>query len=317
VARYDVYGLSLETDFPFSWPLPRSRREPDLWFDCSSRRPFEVEFDELTTVHDVFVDDVPRPPDITYRIGADLDVVSVRDAADHYVTARRISCHLFDPSFAYLVEIQLLGMVLALWLERRGTPALHASVATVGSAAVAFLAEKGAGKTTVATALVAAGHRLLVDDLLAVHAEEDHVLAQAGYPMLRLWPEQVRHFLGEDPETSPDLVHPSYDKRRVPIGAGFGRFHEGPAPLRRIYVPVRIRSGRVRIMPMRPSQALVSVLRHAYLRDAVHGLGLAPGRLRSLAGVIERVPVRMLVYPSGLDRLGEVVHAIESDLEGP
>ena len=274
--------------------------------------PFDVPLDAATSVLDLPLGPDPETPGISFHRLDGVDVVRFADDAAHYLRRDRITCHLHDPSLDWLVEIQLLGMVLALWLELRGTPTLHASAAVVHGQAVAFLGVKGGGKTTAATALVAAGHPLLVDDLLALEVTADEVRAQPGYPMLRLWPEQADHFVGDHSDLP--LVHPSFTKRRVPVGAGFGTHQTVSAPLARIYLPVRRDGGEVTIEPISSREALIETVRQSFLHDAVHRFGLAGARLSILADVLRHVPVRRVTYPSGFGRLPELVAAIEADV---
>src|SRR5262245_5340416 len=61
----------------------------------------------------------------------------------------------------------LLTASLAMVLHQRGILAIHASVVAINNqSAVAFLGEKGWGKSTLAAALHARGHTFLSDDLL-------------------------------------------------------------------------------------------------------------------------------------------------------
>lgn len=312
LARYTLYGSTLASDFPFQWPLPGGTRDPDVRFSCVDTAPLDVDLGVATCVLDLPLGAETGAPSISYHRCDDVDVLRFGRDADHYLWPDRIVCHLHDPSLEWIVEIQLLGMVLALWLELRGTPTLHASTVVVDGSAVAFLGTKGGGKTTAATALVAAGHPLLVDDLLALHLTGSDVLAQPGYPMLRLWPEQVDHFLGGGDHLP--LVHPSFAKRRVQLGDGFGAHHAGPAPLRRIYLPVRRDGGEVAIEPVSSREALIETVRNSFLHDAVHSFGLAGPRLTVLAEVLRSASVRRVVYPSGFDRLPELVAAVEADV---
>lgn len=310
--HYSVYGVTLRSDFMFRWPLPHTAPPADVTFGCTNAAPLGVEWAAIPAVHEVRFEPTREPPDVTYHVASGLDVVRIRGVADHYVRPDRIDCHLLDPDLAYLAEMQLLGMVMALWLERRDTPTLHASCVVVDGTAIAFLGTKGGGKTTAAAALVAAGHAFLVDDLLALVLRDGAALAQPGYPMVRLWPDQVDHFVG-DPRHLPH-VHPSFSKRRVPVGTTFGTFRPTAAPLRRIYLPSRHHTGGVTIEPMRTADALIELVRHSFLREAVHGLGLAGARIRRLAEMLRTVDVRVLRYPHGFDHLPEVVAAIEYDL---
>lgn len=311
--HYLVYGVTLCSDFTFRWPLPRTAPPADVTFGCTTAAPVAVDWAANPSVHDVRSVPTRELPDITYHVAPELDVLRIRGVADHYVQHDRITCHLLDPDLAYLAEIQLLGMVMALWLERRNRPTLHASCVVVDGVAAAFLGSKGGGKTTAAGALLAAGHAFLADDLLALDLRDGAALAQPGYPMMRLWPDQVDHFVGDDPRQLP-RVHPSFTKRRVPVGTTFGTFQPTATPLRRIYLPSPERSGGVSIEPVRATDALIELVRHSFLREAVHGLGLAGARFHLLAEMLQTVDVRVLRYPQGFDHLPEVVAAVEDDL---
>ena len=301
----------METDFEFSFPLRVTGAPAELSFVCSRNAPVDVDWTSARLVFEEGED--AQPADFQwYRFG-DFDLVRIRDHADHYVWDDRILCHLFRPDYAYLAEIQLLGMVLGLWLERRGRPALHASGAVVDGHAVAFLANKGGGKTTTATALVAAGYPLLTDDLLAIDQRGVVPLAHPGYPQLRLWPEQADHFLGGHEDL--ELVHPEYTKRRVIVGeGGFGSFAAEPVPLHRIYLPQREARSGVSVERLRPQQGLIELIRHTFLPREVHRFGWQPQRMAALARLLESVPVCRLRYPDGLDELPQLVAAISHDV---
>lgn len=312
--RYRLYGITLETDFPFSWPLMETDTPVDVRFTCEETAPVAVDWARAPAVHEVAISGDEDRPDITYHVVDGLDVVRIRGVADHYVWADRIICHVHQEHLGYLVEIQLLGMVLAMWLERRGLPTLHASVVVVGGSAVAFLGAKGGGKTTAATALIAAGHRLLVDDLLTVQVASDgSAWAESGYPMLRLWPEQVRGLLGLVPEDLP-LVHPAFEKRRVDVHDHLGRFHDVSAPLRRVFLPARKPEGAPEIEPLGSGSALLALVNGSFLGRAIHGLGLSGPRLASLARIAESVEVAVLRIPDGFDHLGQLVETVEREV---
>lgn len=308
---FAVYGITLTTTWEFSWPLVPSDRPADLTFSCATEPPpgVEVRDDGAVPIEGDSLEDAP----ISFHPGPGYDVVRVSGVADHYVWPDRIVCHLREPSRAHLVEIQLLGVVLALWLERRGVPTLHASVVAISGRAVAFLGVPGGGKTTAAAALIAAGHELLVDDLVATRIDGDRVMVDHGYPLLRLWPAQADHFLGS--HTEYPRLHPFYDKRLVAIGERFGRFRAAATPLARIYLPQRhLEDHEARIEPVASGEALLTLVANSFLHEAVHRLGLAGARLPYLSSVLSRTPPRRLRYPSGFDRLPELVDAVTADL---
>ena len=94
------------------------------------------------------------------------DVLHFTDVADFYVWPDRIVCYQLQRAYRYQVETWLVGAVLALWLEQKGIPVMHASAVVVEDCAVAFLASSTGGKSCIAAALMQYGCPLLTDDAL-------------------------------------------------------------------------------------------------------------------------------------------------------
>jgi hypothetical protein len=218
------------------------------------------------------------------------------------------------------VQIALLGMVLALWLERRGITVLHAAVVVIDGCAVGFLADSQAGKSTLAAALVADGHPLLSDDLLVCQDQAGEIVAQPGFPAMRMWPDTARNFLGD--HANLDRVRLGSDKRRVRLAAsdsaaGFGRFCAKPAPLACIYVPQRTSEhlSCPSVSLQAPAQATATLVRHSVLSRTLRASGESPAQLSRLAGIAARVPVRTVRYSSGYDLLPGVCEFIQRDLQ--
>ena len=235
------------------------------------------------------------------------------DVADFFVWPDRIECYRLQGSDTDLIEIRLLGMVLSLWLEHQGLPALHASAVSVTDRAAAFMATNSGGKTTLAAALMQLGYPLVSDDVLAVESCHDVFMAHPSYPQMRMAPVQADHFLGGHKQL--DLVHQADSKRRVPVGnQGFGSFCFETPPLACLYLPERHAGGGIHIQPVSPSEAVFELVRHSFLARIVSALGLQPGRIASLSRMAETIPIRRLIYAEGFDNLPQVSAAIVEDL---
>ena len=253
-----------------------------------------------------------------YRQGG-LHVLRFTEAADLYIWPQEIVCHLLDPANDYMVEIYLLGFALSVWLELQGIPALHASAVVVEDRAVGFLAANSGGKSSLAAALMQAGHPLLTDDILPVERRQEAFWGRPGYPQMRMWPDQAQHFLGYYEDL--DIVHPAYPKRRVPVGEnGLGAFCEVPQPLACLYIPERrdpdARETQVEITPILGVEALTSLLGQSFALGIVEALGLQASRFSFFASLASQVPMRRLVYPEGYEQLPRVRRAILDDLLG-
>jgi hypothetical protein len=89
-------------------------------------------------------------------------------------------------------ERLVLAQALPLAALLQGVELLHAGAVCLGDRAVAFLGPSGAGKTTIATQLVARGARLLTDDVLAVTTEGTTVWGHRGGAVARIDAAAIR-----------------------------------------------------------------------------------------------------------------------------
>jgi hypothetical protein len=313
IERYRVYGVTIESDYPFGVPLPLSDAPPDLGFELTRDPPAGVSLAHCRPLYTEGERDDGRPVFAFYAL-EDRAVVRISGAMDFHCLPDRIVCHLHDPAHSYLMDVALFGMVMSLWLERQGVPTLHASTVRIGDRAVAFLSGRAGGKTSTASACLAAGHTLVSDDLLALTMRAGRVLAQPGYPQMRMWRDQARHFLGSEEAGAP--YHPDYEKRRISLGDDFGSFEAAPAPLSRLYLPERSGdpTAEVTISTMPPRVAVMALIRQSFLPREVVRFGLQAARLEFFARLLLTVPVRRLIVPHGLGELPRVVAAIEADV---
>lgn len=210
-----------------------------------------------------------------------------------------------------LLALPLLGPVMAMLLHLRGKLVLHASAVAAGDRGAIFLGDKRAGKSTTAAALVAAGNRLLTDDVLAFETLPTGGLGiLPAYPQIKLASDSALAVTIEA-MIEPQL-HPAIDKRQHRLTRGFSHDSIG---VRRIYVLER--GAAAKIIPMPLQAALPALLRFSYVTRfesaALYGASAAR-HLRLCAELAGSVGVRRLIAPIGLDRLDELVTLVEHDL---
>lgn len=309
--RWTLYGLVVTTPHPFVNRLVETDAPADLWIRPVDAPPLAPGWEAtapgyrspaMIDEHQHFLDVVVTPGATVFRFS---------EVVDFFVLDGGIAYLLHDPAYAYMVELHLLGFVLSYWLERAGRPALHASAVVVDGHAVAFLSSHGGGKTSLAATLLGLGYGLLSDDIVALTPSDIGPLAHPGYPQMRMWPEQARHFVGHD---DLEKVHPALTKRRVPVGpGGIGSFDGERRPLVSLYLPQRRDGGEVAFETMAAGPALFELVRHTFLTGIVEGVGLSTARFAALGEVVRRVPLRVVRYPNGLDLLPVVAERIADD----
>lgn len=300
------------TDFPFASRLRSGAEDgegpPDLTFKVSEQ-PVLSPWPASPVYASPTWNGAPQAS--LFRSSA-LEVLRCREAGDFLIGTERIEVSL-EGARLDLAELRFLGPVLSYWFERGGLPTLHASAVAVNGRAVAFLSRHGGGKSGLASALVQAGFPLLTDDLLVLEEREERWEVRPAYPEIRMWPDEAAHFVGA-PENLP-LVQADSEKRRVAIGDGaFGSFLDASTPLACIYLASRRpeTDGGGEIQPVSRSEALIELVRHSFSPRLVEAAGLQPARLDRLARLVRAVPVRRLIYPSGFDRLPEVVRSLNN-----
>jgi len=313
---YSLYGMNIASDFPFANRLARGIGEPDLTFRVMDEPPVTGWEDDAPVFASSPETDGAEESLIRVYRSDGCHVLSMTDVADYYLWPDRIACHLRDPACEHLVEIHLLGIALSLWLELKGTPALHASAVVVEGRAVGFLATNKGGKSSLSAALMQVGHPLLTDDILPVELEGGAFKGRPGYPQMRMWPDQALHFLDryEDLET----VHPAYSKRRAPVGEdGLGTFCDEPRPLGCLYLPERRDPAAwgtgIEFRRVPPVEALMTLIGQSFVPNTAEALGLGRQRLDLFAALVSQIPVRRVVYPEGYRYLPRVREAILED----
>ncbi|ESY11300.1 serine kinase [Mesorhizobium sp. C386A] len=209
-----------------------------------------------------------------------------------------------------LLAFPLLGPVMALLLHQRGLLILHASAIAVGVKSAVFMGDKGAGKSTTASAMIRAGHRLLTDDVVALDLTERPMIVP-GFPQLKLAADAAAAFPIRQAEIRPQ-VHAAIDKMQHRLHAGFAA---DAVPATRIYILER--SDKAAITPLPGIGALPAIIKFSYVtrfgRPALVG-DFATTHLRQCAALASQIGVCRLEVPTGLDRIGEAVALIENDL---
>jgi len=207
-----------------------------------------------------------------------------------------------------LVRTIVLGPAIALALELAGFLCLHGSAVSLDGRASAFLAPKYFGKSTLATALTAAGGRLLADDLLVVNAGTP-VTVRPGVASVRLWADTAAALPLD--AISQTLIH---GVKTTVTGFRDEALARTPTALGDIYLlsPVRADAGappvaRTRLGPM---EAAIALARHTKLPDSLVGLRAAGSQLATAAKVAASVPVWRLHVVRDMSRLEAIVRQL-------
>lgn len=198
-------------------------------------------------------------------------------------------------------EERLYGIPLALLTSRRGALPLHAATVQIGDVAVALAAPGRHGKTTLAAALMAAGHRLLSEDVSCCTLEADPTVLP-GPALLRVRRDAHERLALPGAEVTfadEDRIHLAVPERE--------RGDCRPVRLRAIFL-LRPGDGAPRTTPVAPHEALRD------LWALSTKLPTEEDRARCFAGIaalVDRVPTYDLSRPNRWELLPATVELIE------
>jgi hypothetical protein len=208
----------------------------------------------------------------------------------------------------------LIGRVLGTALRLRGTISLHGAAIMIGTPAVAIVADRDVGKSTLAGALAATGYAVMSDDVVAITEESAGWTVHPGYPRLRLKPLAIEALELVAPAL--DRVFTGQEKRYLPLSESTGtRFQREPAPIGAIYELARSSAlDSPRIEPVEGADRLATLLRHRSAGHIQVPRARQAQELRSLGALSSSVPVRRIVTPDGLQYVSASCSALCNDL---
>lgn len=207
-----------------------------------------------------------------------------------------------------VLRIYLLGAALGLLLHQRGIMTLHASTVVVNGEALAFVGDRGWGKSTTTGAMMNRGNLTISDDVTALNLDlQSSPVVLPGFPQLKLWCDSAIS-LGHQLESLPRL-HPDFEKRVQRFTTGFA---STAVPLKCIYV---LGSGSpLEIEPLPSSTALAAIMRNWYCarfgEQMLQVVGI-PAHFQRCSELVNRVKVYTLKRPNDLSRLDEIAKSVE------
>ena len=279
---YSAFGLRIRSELPLPGLRPATG-EPDIHIQRG----------------EVLAPGGFPPTGIAHEPEPDADRLAWLDRARLRITDGEITVDSADPAFAQQCVV---GPGMGVLLHRRGLLVLHGAAIDVGGRAVVLLGDKGAGKSTTAAALIARGHRLLTDDLVALAPDASVPMVLPGPTQMKLWPEAVEA-IGLDATVTPFFE-----------GLAKGIWSEAPTttsptPLALVAV---LEWGEAEWTPLEGTAAFGALFGHVY---APRFLGAAAsatlmGPVHELA---KSVRVAQVIRPRQLDGMSEMVSRIETE----
>jgi hypothetical protein len=191
----------------------------------------------------------------------------------------------------------IVGSAMAAVLHQRSFLPLHASVVAVDDGCVAFLGDKGSGKSTTAAFLATQGRVVIADDICAIAFPHGQPLVWPNYQRQRLCDDVVAH-LGASDSSAFRLVT---GKLAVALSDTAG---DAPRTLHALFVltdaPV------IATQRLDNVTALHALLTHTFRPRYITALGAERAHLERCVQLLAATPVYSLTRPRELARLPEL-----------
>jgi hypothetical protein len=288
-------GLIVAADRPLPGFLPQpapSRCAEDLRIHLQTRPPWHA----LHAVPIRSADTIAGAgePNVGVSRSADGFHFAYTDGTRAWIDASGTNVWCTWPASASLDDTctYLYGPILGLVLRLRGSLAFHASAVQIDGGTIGFAGPHGAGKSTLAAALGAAGCAVVTDDVLHVRREGSAWLAEPFTSMLKLWPEGAQLALRGDARLP--RIAAGWNKRALALG---DRIPAADIALPLIALACLAEpASRFAIEPISPAAAL---LRLAANSSASHLLDrdMRATEFRALSALVRDVPCA-IVTPS-------------------
>lgn len=175
--RYCLYGMSVVSDLVFPQLVKETEKyrqqHPDDW--------------EIEIVQGKIPKDIRERTDVKCEFGDKFSWLVNSTAWIIVENGKRITYELKEGGRTDYLRSYLLGWGMAMLALQRGILAIHCSAVADEAGAILICGESGAGKSTVTTAFLEKGYRLMADDMAFVEVTEKGIaMASPAFPYQKL-----------------------------------------------------------------------------------------------------------------------------------
>lgn len=300
---YTTFGGCLRSEQLLFPELPFSDSETPHWSLHVADEPCERRIGEMVGAGfesscEIALYRIPDGFRLRHSCTGDFDITT---------SGSRIVWYPCDDAKLEMGRIDVLGRVLSVALHMAGLLTLHGSAVAFEQGAVAFLAPKHHGKSTLAAALLRAGARLVSDDTVAVEPSPP-VTVHSGVPSMRLCSDSAQKFIGAE---TPQRV--GIDGKHVVDHKGADSVMLGQTPLSAIYLLKPVLRGMSVPAASRTklsvSQAAISIVSHVKIGSLL-GKAEASVVFDRAVRLAHLIPVYRLEVVRDFDKIDDAVDTI-------
>lgn len=220
--------------------------------------------------------------------------------------AGRVDCHPAPAVSDATTQHLYFNQVLPLVSGKLGKLVFHGSAVEIGEYAVAFMAESGRGKSTLAASFATGGHRLFTDDSLLIDEVGGHFAVAPSHPSIRLWADSEAALIPQG--LIPVQSLPFTSKSRF-LASESIVFCSQPRPLQRAYFLGNGSASSVKFERLSGAEATVEWVKHSFLLD-VEDKALLTSHFNRVARLAQEPINYRLDYPRRFEDLASLRQAV-------
>ncbi len=228
----------------------------------------------------------------------------------------QITCVARHPETSELtIRAILLDHVIPPVIALRGLYVLHAAAVRTNAGVCVFAGDSGAGKSTIAAQLAAAGGDFLTDDCLVIDEQGGAVAAWASHPSIKLRGDAMQFLV---PGCDSEPVAEYTTKRRIRASSFGAEFPLEPLPVTRLYFLTRGEDDAAAtteplIERLSPRAAFIRLVNHSIRLDT-EDRTMLEREFQFTRRIVASVPAALLRLPNNLSKLPLAQDAIAADL---
>lgn len=205
-----------------------------------------------------------------------------------------------------LLRSFVLGNIMTSLLNQRGFLVLHASAININNDAVAFLGNKGYGKSTTAMTFYKKGYQIVADDYIVIQFENGLPFVYPGFPSLRLSYNSRKY--GDFSLEKVFYKNREIEKIYVPTDNNFSL---NKIPLKKLYVLKR--EEYLKISDIELQGSLIKLVENTFGITRFNESDSIK-HLNQCSSLLNKVNISLLEVPDSLEDLYKVVKLIKKDV---
>jgi hypothetical protein len=201
----------------------------------------------------------------------------------------------------------VLGNIMTAILIQRGFLVLHASAVNINNEAIAFIGNKGYGKSTTAMTFYKEGYQIVADDYIMIKFENGLPFVYPGFPSLRLSYKSRKY--GDFSLEKVFYKNREIEKIYVPTKNNFSL---NKLPLKKLYV---LKRGKyLKISDIELQDSLIKLVENTFGITRFNESDSIK-HLHQCSLLLKKVNILLLEVPDSLEELYKLVKFIKKDVK--